>query len=148
MCARSTNPTRRSQPTRTRASPPFTPETSSGSRRLRPPIRPLFVTDRRNDGEQLARDAPVSRAGHVIDRASLERLGQTLTDTASGDTLHDERLRMRRFYFGDIAVGESTNRFTAAIDELIAERDTLAAERAELDRARNLGAADVAGSTS
>jgi len=41
------------------------------------------------------------------------------------DDHRGERERMRRHYFGDLAPGQSTERFLAAIDDVIAARDRL-----------------------
>ena len=88
---------------------------------------PLFITDRRDDPAQLAVDAPISGASDVIDSSSIGRFGEVLAGRLAEDSRMDERIAMRRFYFGDIAPGESTQRFLDAVSEVAAARDTMVA---------------------
>jgi hypothetical protein len=104
--------------------------------------RPLLLTDRRDDPERLAREAPVSRASHVIDSSSLDGLARALSETSLDETLRAERRELRRFYFGDLGVGQSTERFVACVEELIRERDKLMAEQAESGLLRGLSGAE------
>ncbi len=92
--------------------------------------KPLFVTDRRNDRRQLALDAPVTDAADVIDERTVAFLPATLSARLEHDEHRDARERLRRYYFGDVAVGESTRRFVDAVTRLAAERDSLLARRA------------------
>jgi hypothetical protein len=41
------------------------------------------------------------------------------------DSLLPRRQELRRFYFGDLAPGESTERFLAAVGDVVAQRDDL-----------------------
>jgi hypothetical protein len=88
---------------------------------------PLFITDRRDDPAQLAVDAPISSASDVINSETVDAFGTVLAARLDTDTRRDERLAMRRFYFGDIAPGESTQRFLDAVSEVAAQRDALVA---------------------
>ncbi|GLY14687.1 glycosyl transferase [Kineosporia sp. NBRC 101677] len=88
---------------------------------------PLFITDRRDDPAQLAVDAPISGASDVIDSTSIGRFGEVLAARLAEDSRMDERIAMRRFYFGDIAPGESTQRFLDAVSEVAATRDAMIA---------------------
>lgn len=85
--------------------------------------RPMFVADRRDDRERLAADAPVSRCADVIDSATLPALTATLRSRLAHDEYRTARAAIRAEYFGDLAPGESTERFLAAIEETLAARD-------------------------
>lgn len=87
--------------------------------------KPLFLTDRRSDRALLEVDAPVSACADVIDATSIEALRSTLAARLERDVFHSDRLRLRRFYFGDLSVGESTTRFLEAVDDTVETRDRL-----------------------
>ncbi|CAN5584852.1 CDP-glycerol glycerophosphotransferase family protein [soil metagenome] len=87
--------------------------------------RPLFLTDRRNDRAQLAMDAPVCEGADVVDASTVSELAETITKRLEHDELRETRLRLRQMYFGDVAVGESTQRFMNAVEELVEARDQL-----------------------
>jgi len=87
--------------------------------------KPLFLTDRRDDPEQLATDAPISGAADVIDSQTIDSFGSVVAARLVDDVLLARRQEMRRFYFGDLAPGESTERFLAAVGEVVARRDEL-----------------------
>jgi hypothetical protein len=90
--------------------------------------RPLFITDRRDDRKELLIDAPISAAADVIDTSSIGSFGSVLRARLEQDTQLEHRQRLRRFYFGDLAPGESTQRFLAAVGEVVAQRDELLAK--------------------
>ena len=85
--------------------------------------KPLFITDRRDDRAMLQIDAPVSAAVDVIDASTIDDFGPTMAKRMDADDLLDSRERMRHFYFGDLAPGESTERFLASISEVVEQRD-------------------------
>jgi len=87
--------------------------------------RPLFLTDRRNDRAQLALDAPVCEGADVVDATTVGELADTVTKRLEHDELRETRVRLREVYFGDVAVGESTQRFMSAVEELADTRDQL-----------------------
>ena len=87
------------------------------------PDKPLFITDRQDTGQQLFAEVPVSRCADVIDSSTIAALGRTLVAGLARDQRRGLREAMRRHYFGDLAPGESTERFLSAIDEVIAARD-------------------------
>jgi choline kinase len=87
--------------------------------------KPLFVTDRDNDREWLNANAPVSRCADVVDAGSLGALPHALAARLDTDEHRAARETIRRYYFGDLAPGESTRRFLAAVDETLATRDQL-----------------------
>jgi CDP-Glycerol:Poly(glycerophosphate) glycerophosphotransferase len=85
--------------------------------------KPLFVTDRRSDRGRLHADAPVSRCADVVDATSLPVLAHRLGQRLVADLHRPGREELRRHYFGDLLPGESTERFLAAVDDVIAARD-------------------------
>ncbi|MDP9825552.1 CDP-glycerol glycerophosphotransferase family protein [Kineosporia succinea] len=88
---------------------------------------PLFITDRRDNPTQLAVDAPISGASDVVNSDTVGSFGTVLADRLAHDSRLAERIAMRRFYFGDIAPGESTQRFLDAVTEVAAQRDEMVA---------------------
>jgi hypothetical protein len=89
--------------------------------------KPLFITDRRDDRAELAIDAPISAAADVIDTATIDSFGSVLRSRLVEDGLAPQRQEMRRYYFGDIAPGESTQRFLTAVGDVIVARDEMLA---------------------
>jgi len=87
--------------------------------------KPLFITDPRNAREQLHAEVPLSRCADVIDSTTIGFLGRTVATRLTHDENRGERERMRQHYFGDLAPGQSTERFLAAIDDAVAARDRL-----------------------
>lgn len=89
------------------------------------PDRPLFLTDRYDTAEGLAAAVPLSSGADVINSATLSGLARTLATRLAQDEHAAVRAALRLWYFGDLAAGESTARFLAAIEETIAARDQL-----------------------
>jgi len=87
------------------------------------PDKPLFITDRQDRAQQLFAEVPVSRCADVIDSSTIAALGRTLVARLARDEQRGLREAMRRHYFGDLAPGESSERFLSAIEEVIAARD-------------------------
>jgi hypothetical protein len=92
--------------------------------------RPIVLADRYGDRSRLAADAPISRCAEVVDATTVSRLTATLTRLLVTDPYAAERAVIRAFYFGDLAPGESTQRFVAAIADAVATRDRQVAELA------------------
>ncbi|NNV08631.1 CDP-glycerol--glycerophosphate glycerophosphotransferase, partial [Geobacillus sp. MMMUD3] len=86
------------------------------------PEKPLVLTDRRDDPEQLHDDAPISRATPVIDGRTVQDAQDILAQAMNHDETAAARRDLRTFYFGEGARGTSTRLFTAAVSELIAQR--------------------------
>src|SRR4051794_22023946 len=107
--------------------------------------KPLFLTDRRNDPAQLAVDAPISAAADVIDATSITSFGSVIAARLEDDVLLPSRRELRRFYFGDLAPGESTERFLAAIGDVVVKRDELLAQLPVHHHVHAAGAAAAAG---
>ena len=83
------------------------------------PQAPLFITDRRNDRDLLAADAPVSTASYVVDASSIAQLQATLAEVIASDSKREERLSMRDYYFDGLGPGESTARFWTELNNAI-----------------------------
>jgi len=88
------------------------------------PDQPMFIADRYDDRERLHADAPVSSCADVIDSATIGLLTRTLAQRLEHDEYREARTAVRRLYFGDLAPGESTARFLAAIDDTVRTRDS------------------------
>lgn len=86
--------------------------------------QPMFIADRYDDRERLHTDAPISRCADVIDSATIGLLTETLTARLDHDEYREARAAVRELYFGDLAPGESTIRFLAAIDDAVRTRDS------------------------
>ena len=84
---------------------------------------PILIADRHDDRYRLAADAPISRCADVVDSTTIADLTTTLTHRLVADACRAERDTMRKFYFGELAPGESTERFLTAIDDAVATRD-------------------------
>lgn len=85
--------------------------------------QPMFIADRYDDRERLHTDAPISRCADVIDSATIGPLTHTQAARLDHDEYRDARAAVRTLYFGDLAPGESTSRFLAAIDDAVRTRD-------------------------
>jgi hypothetical protein len=93
---------------------------------------PLLLTDRWEDRDRLLSDAPISRVADVVDSANLDTLAELVASRLADDAHREDRTAMRQHYFGDLAVGESTERFLAAVTELATLRDRLLEEQGRL----------------
>jgi hypothetical protein len=85
--------------------------------------QPMFIADRYDDREKLHTDAPISRCADVIDSATIGLLAETVRQRLAHDEYRQARAAVRELYFGDLAPGESTTRFLAAIDDAVRVRD-------------------------
>jgi hypothetical protein len=89
---------------------------------------PMLIADRHDDRARLQANAPVSRCADVVDTTTLAALPETLADRLVDDVHRTARQAARATYFGDLAPGESTARFLAAVDDAVATRDRLLGE--------------------
>lgn len=87
------------------------------------PERPLILTDRNTNRGRLSGEAPISRACPIVDADSIGEVHMLVEAALSEDKDSGQRRDMRRYYFGDLAPGDSTNAFTATVDELLTERN-------------------------
>ncbi len=95
--------------------------------------RPLFLADRHDDPDRLWSQAPVSRCADVVDSTTVHRLSELVERRFDRDDLQLARTAMRRHYFDDLKVGDSTARFLDAVRELVARRDQLLAAQVAED---------------
>ena len=107
--------------------------------------RPLFLTDRRNDPAELATDAPISAAADVIDAGSIDSFSSVIASRLERDAMLPRRQELRRFYFGDLAIGESTKRFLTAVGDVITQRDEMVARLPQHHQVHAAGAAAATG---
>jgi hypothetical protein len=91
--------------------------------------KPIFITDRWNERDQLLRTVPVARCADVIDRSTLSDLTRVVGERLDHDLRWPERQQMRSVYFGDLTPGESTKRFISAVEEAITLRDRQLTDR-------------------
>lgn len=87
--------------------------------------KPVLITDRTDDPDGLRRQVPISRCADVVDSSNVDQLSAVLAARLGHDAHHLDRVAMRRHYFGDLHVGDSTVRFLAAVSDLVALRDRL-----------------------
>ncbi len=87
--------------------------------------RPIFLTDRHGDPERLRQDVPVSRCADVVEVDGLDRLSALLAERLAHDEHHLARVAMRRHYFDELQVGDSTERFLDAVSDLVRLRERL-----------------------
>jgi hypothetical protein len=100
--------------------------------------KPIFITDRHQDGERLRTEVPVSRCADVIDDTNLAELTDLVAERLAHDEHRIARTAMRHHYFDDLGVGDSTQRFLETVDELVRRRDRLVGAQPSTDA---LGAA-------
>ena len=86
---------------------------------------PLDLEQPEVDPERLRAEVPVSRCADVVEPEDVDGLAALLTARLEHDEHHLARVAMRHHYFDDVAVGESTTRFLAVVDELVRLRDRL-----------------------
>ena len=91
--------------------------------------QPLFLTDRRDDPERLLEAAPIAAGSYIIDSTSVKSLTTLMEAALTSDEKREDRLRMRQYYFGNVARGTSTQRFLEAVEEAITTRDEAMSER-------------------
>jgi hypothetical protein len=91
--------------------------------------KPIVLTDRHLDPERLRQEVPVSRCADVIDCSSVAGLTELLDSRLAHDEHHLARVAMRRHYFDDLQIGDSTARFLQAVSELVTLRDDLIGAR-------------------
>ncbi|OLF05344.1 hypothetical protein BLA60_36575 [Actinophytocola xinjiangensis] len=84
---------------------------------------PLLIADRYDDRARLHADAPVSHCADIVDSDTVSALADTLEHRLTDDPHRAARYAARTDYFGDLAPGESTARFLAAVDDAVRTRD-------------------------
>src|SRR4051812_32362164 len=87
--------------------------------------RPLWMTNPRGDVERLLHASPAASGSYLMDAGDIDTAPAEITASIADDKLRDKREELRRYYFGDLATGQSTKRFLDEIGALIARRDEL-----------------------
>ena len=87
--------------------------------------KPLVLTDKHADPDRLREEVPVSRCADVVTPGDVPALGALVADRLERDEHHLARVAMRHHYFDDLAVGDSTTRFLALVEEMVVLRDRL-----------------------
>ena len=95
--------------------------------------KPIFITDRHQDGERLRTEVPVSRCADVIDDTNIAELTDLVAERLAHDEHRIARTAMRHHYFDDLGVGDSTQRFLETVDELVRRRDRLVGAQPHTD---------------
>ncbi|MEV0984800.1 CDP-glycerol glycerophosphotransferase family protein [Brevibacterium sp. NPDC049920] len=93
------------------------------------PERPLVLTDRRSDRDQMNFESPIASACPIIDADSIDGIHRLL-ENARSNALATERRTMKEYYFGSGAPGSSLEQFITAVDTLIAERSRILTDSA------------------
>lgn len=88
------------------------------------PSKPIIITDRRTNRENLHRDAPIAKACLVIDKQNVGSVRELLDAALAKDPHVSDRQIMRKFYFGELLRGESTKEFQRVVSDLINERQS------------------------
>jgi hypothetical protein len=84
---------------------------------------PIWICDPRGDRAALLDASPLAASTDVIDAGAVPGIAELVDLALREDPRRDDRRRARELYFGELAPGESTVRFLAAIDEVIERRD-------------------------
>jgi CDP-Glycerol:Poly(glycerophosphate) glycerophosphotransferase len=90
---------------------------------------PLWICDPYDDRERLVRASPLAASTYVLDGGGLGEVAARVRESLESDPLRSGRAQARRFYFGELAPGESTQRFLDTMDRLVARRDELLEEK-------------------
>ena len=101
--------------------------------------KPIFLTDRHGDADELREQIPISRCADVIGADDLESLPALLADRLERDEHQLARRAMRHHYFDDLHVGDSTARFLGAVSELVTLRDQLLGDLDRPDETTSAG---------
>ncbi len=101
--------------------------------------KPIFLTDRHGDVDQLQQQIPISRCADVLHRDDAAELTALLGARLERDEHQLVRMAMRHHYFDDLHVGDSTARFLGAVSELVALCDQLLGDQARPDGAAHTG---------
>ena len=92
---------------------------------LRPDAQLILVDRARDGGEVRATEIPIARAATVIRADHVSGLSATVAHLLKADDHMESRLAVRREYFSDFEVGESTRTFQTVVSELVAQRDRI-----------------------
>lgn len=100
------------------------------------PGAPILLTDRRSNRELLLTDSPVAAACQIVDSQSIAQIPEMISLALHQDSSRAAREKMRTHYFGDLARGESTEKFWNELTTAIREHDIALQS---LQRTRTIG---------
>jgi hypothetical protein len=83
------------------------------------------MTNPRDDEERLLHASPAASGSYVISRGDVGSAVKGMLACLEVDDKKPARQQLRQYYFGDLAPGESTERFIDEIDALVSLRDKL-----------------------
>jgi hypothetical protein len=87
--------------------------------------RPLWMTNPRDDEERLLHASPAASGSYLISAADVASAPMRIAASITDDEKRESRAQLRRYYFGDLGPGESTQRFIEEVDALVSLRDKL-----------------------
>jgi len=87
--------------------------------------RPLWMTNPRDDEEKLLHASPAAGGSYVLSKDGVTGAATRMLASIESDDKRPAREQLRHYYFGDLAPGQSTQRFIEEIDALISLRDKL-----------------------
>jgi len=87
--------------------------------------RPLWMTNPRDDEEKLLHASPAASGSYVVGNDDVAGVVARILGCLEADDKKAAREQLRNYYFGDLAPGQSTQRFIDEIDALVALRDKL-----------------------
>ena len=87
--------------------------------------RPLWMTNPRDDEERLLHASPAAGGSYILAKDDMATAAAKILESLAEDTKKPSREQLRQYYFGDLAPGQSTQRFIEEIDALTSLRDKL-----------------------
>ena len=87
--------------------------------------RPLWMADPREDEERLLHASPAAGGSYLLSKPGVASATMRILESIDNDEKKPAREQLRQYYFGDLAPGQSTQRFVEEIDALVSLRDKL-----------------------
>ena len=107
------------------------------------PDAALILMDRGRDGGYVnVSEIAIAQAATVVRADELHGFSDTVAGLLAGAGHVESRYHLRREYFGDCEVGESTRRFNAVIGELVSQRDRIITGSSEIPVGESPGGKD------
>jgi hypothetical protein len=109
---------------------------------LRPDAALILMDRGRDGGDVRVSEIAIAQAATVVRADELHGFSDTVAGLLAGAGHVESRYRVRREYFGDCEVGESTRRFNAVIGQLVSQRDRMIAGSSEIPVGESPGGQD------
>jgi len=87
--------------------------------------RPLWMTNPRDDEDKLLHASPAAGGSYLLAKDGVTGAAARILTSIDEDEKKPARDQLRHYYFGDLAPGQSTQRFIDEIDALVSLRDKL-----------------------